>query len=604
MSGISDIDRPVEGGNARMGWVSDVGAEMLRRLGIKYVTQNPGSSFGGLHDSIVNYLGNENPTMLLCLNEMAVISIAQGYAKVTGEPMGCIVHSNVGLMNATMCIYNAWVDRVSMLIMGAGGPANADERVPWIHWIHTARDQGALIRHYTKWDDYPGSAKAIAESMLRANILSRTAPKAPVYICFDVALQQRELVEPLALPDMERFAVPEAPEPPAETIERAADLLIGAKSPVIMAGRVSRDQDDWDRRVRLAELLGAEVATDLKVAAAFPTDHPLHVGIPGYHFREPQRAAVENADVVLGLDWLDLGGILGFVHGGGPIKAKVIQCSVDSYVHNGWSMDHFRISPADVPILADPDLAVRRLLGAVEARLKGKKPKWDGKPKSDGYPSFPALSEKSPEATITPADLGVALDAARVGRAVSLARVPLGWAVESYHFRGPLDYLGTDGGAGVGSGLGNAIGSALALMDSDRIPVAVVGDGDFHQGVMALWTAAHYQIPVLVIVCNNRSNLNDEIIQEKIALDRGRPVENRWVGQKIDDPAIDIAALARAQGVDAEGPVASIGALPAALERAFAAVEAGQAFVLDVLVDQKASASTFSEGAGEDEEDS
>ena len=132
-------------GNPAMEWASDVAAEMLRRLGIRYVAPNPGSSFAGLHDSIVNYLGNRQPTMLLCLNEQVAVAIAHGFAKVNNEPMGVIMHSNVGLMNGIMGIFNAWVDRAPVYMMGATGPMDAAQRTPWIHWIHTMRDQAAPL---------------------------------------------------------------------------------------------------------------------------------------------------------------------------------------------------------------------------------------------------------------------------------------------------------------------------------------------------------------------------------------------------------------------------------------------------------------------------
>ena len=195
------IEQPTVAANSKLGYVSDVAAEMLRRLGLRYVVQNPGSSFAGLHDSLVNYLGNKDPTMMLALNEQVAVAIAHGYAKVTDEPMGVIMHSNVGLMNGIMGIYNAWVDRVPVYMMGASGPHDATQRTPWIHWIHNARDQAAMIRHFIKWDDSPGSAGALIESMLRANILGRTPPCGPTYICLDVAMQQRALDGELRLPD-------------------------------------------------------------------------------------------------------------------------------------------------------------------------------------------------------------------------------------------------------------------------------------------------------------------------------------------------------------------------------------------------------------------
>ena len=136
---------------------------------MKYVALNPGSSFRGLHDSLVNHLGNEDPQMLLCLHEEHAVAIAHGYAKVTGEPLAVILHSNVGLMHGTMAIFNAWCDRVPVLIYGATGPVDAALRRPWIDWLHTCRDQASMIRNYVKWDDQPGSMEAALESMLRAN---------------------------------------------------------------------------------------------------------------------------------------------------------------------------------------------------------------------------------------------------------------------------------------------------------------------------------------------------------------------------------------------------------------------------------------------------
>src|SRR5665213_2457202 len=129
-------------------WGSDAIAALLRAADIPYVVLNPGASFRGLHDSLVNFLGNERPRMLLCLHEDHVISIAQAYAKVTGKPLLTVVHSNVGLMHASMGIFNAWCDRMPMVVIGANGPMDAMKRRPWIDWIHTTQDQGALVRSF------------------------------------------------------------------------------------------------------------------------------------------------------------------------------------------------------------------------------------------------------------------------------------------------------------------------------------------------------------------------------------------------------------------------------------------------------------------------
>ena len=118
----------------------------------------PARAIAACTTRIVNFLGNEQPQMLLCLHEEAAVAIAHGYAKVTGKAMAAAVHSNVGLFHATMAIFNAWCDRMPILILGATGPVDAMKRRPWIDWIHTAADQGAIIRNFTKWDDQPASA--------------------------------------------------------------------------------------------------------------------------------------------------------------------------------------------------------------------------------------------------------------------------------------------------------------------------------------------------------------------------------------------------------------------------------------------------------------
>src|SRR5262245_413931 len=248
-------------------WGSDAIARMLHRLELPYVALVPGASFRGLHDSLVNDLGNKRPQMLTCIHEESSIAIAHGYAKASGQMMGAVVHSNVGLLHATMAIFNAWCDRVPMLILGATGPWDAAKRRPWIDWIHTASDQGALVRGYTKWDNQPASVPAAYDALLRGAQMATTAPRAPVYVNLDAALQEQKLDALPALPAPSRFAAPDPPMPAPELIQRAAELLSSASSPVILAGRLNRTEASWRARVALAEKLGARVLTDIKTGA-------------------------------------------------------------------------------------------------------------------------------------------------------------------------------------------------------------------------------------------------------------------------------------------------------------------------------------------------
>jgi thiamine pyrophosphate-dependent acetolactate synthase large subunit-like protein len=442
------------------------------------------------------------------------------------------------------------------------------------------RDQGALIRNYTKWDDQPSSIGAAQEAMLRANMIAQTAPRGPVYINLNLELQEDEIAAAPPHPETARFAPPPPLEPAGPVLRQAAELLARAERPVILMGRTSRDPEAWQRRIELAEAIGARVMTDRKAGAAFPTDHPLHAAGPATSLSPAGAELVAAADVILSLDWIDLAGTLkGACRGKAP-AGKVVQVSVDQYVHNGWSMDYQGLPPADVVLLAEPDAAVPALLAEVK-RLRPSAPPLPPVRERRGPPALSALETAS---IIEVPLLATALKEALAGAATSMIRLPLSWGEHLWDFRHPLDFLGADGGGGIGSGPGMAVGAALALRDGERLPVAVLGDGDFLMGVTALWTAVRNGIPLLILLANNRSFFNDELHQERVARERGRPAENRWIGQAIRDPDIDLAAMARAQGCVGIGPVDDPRRLLPALNEAVAAVRAGKVCVVDVHV--------------------
>src|ERR1700745_1289986 len=227
---IRELDRPVNLAPANTpGFGSDVVADTLRALEIPYIALNPGASYRGLHDSIVNFLGNETPQMLLCLHKESAVAIAHGYAKVTGMAMAAAVHSNVGLFHATMAIFNAWCDRQPVVVLGATGPVDAVKRRPWIDWIHTARDQGAIVRNYTKWDDQPASPAAAREALLRAAWLSNAPPRGPGYINLDADMQEAVLEKPLPPIEAQRYMPPIISAAPADQIAKAAEWLRAAR---------------------------------------------------------------------------------------------------------------------------------------------------------------------------------------------------------------------------------------------------------------------------------------------------------------------------------------------------------------------------------------
>jgi thiamine pyrophosphate-dependent acetolactate synthase large subunit-like protein len=570
------FDRPEGEPDENIAWVSDVAAQMLRRFGFPYISLCPGASYRGLHDSIVNHLGNETPSMVVCLHEDHSVAIAHGYAKATGEPMACVLHANIGLLHGMMALYNAWCDRVPMFVLGATGPMDSAQRRPWIDWIHTSSDQGGLIRDFVKWDNQPASAEAMIEAMCRANIVTRSEPTAPVYICLDAGLQETSLATVPELPDVGRFQPPPPPRASAQSLARAVELLSSAQKPLILIGRGDLTMDSWNARVKLAERLGACVMTDLRNHAGFPTDHPAHVVPPMGHqkMNAAARQIVNEADVVLSLEWWDVGTITNDEKDSPATKAKIINVMLDQALHNGAHMNYMRLGPVDVPVAASSDTFVADLL---ETLGPGRRDPWRARavPKQHQEGTRPTMVSIARElrAAFEDPDL------------VSISVLCRAWSSDVWPFRNPLAYLGRDGGGGLGSGPGIAVGAALGLHTRGRYNVAIVGDGDFAMGGSAVWSAARSRIPVLILVNNNRSYFNDEMHQDAVARRRNRPAANRWIGQRIADPLVDIAKLAESQGAVGIGPVTTVEALRAAVAKGVDVLKSGGVCVIDVHVD-------------------
>jgi thiamine pyrophosphate-dependent acetolactate synthase large subunit-like protein len=559
-----------------MEWGSDAMAATLRALDFPYAALVPGASFRGLHDSIVNYLGNETPRMLLCLHEEHAVAIAHGYARVTGKPMLAIVHSNVGLMHASMAIWNAWCSRTPVVIIGATGPLDAAKRRPWIDWIHTAVDQASLVRGFIKWDDTPASATAAIESIARAAKIASTAPFGPTYVVLDAGLQETPLENPLPMPDLTRFRAPRAAQPTPADIAETLAAVRAAKKPLLIVGRVARTLEAWNERVALAERLGLPVIADFKNGSVFPTTHALFVGQSGY---APASKALREADLVIDLDSIDLGGMLKDAYRNEPVQATIIASTLDHHLHGGSTMEYQKLAPVDIDITVGPDAFVHALLAAVPAPANGSA---NGAAKKPAATNGAAHAE--PGAPISIGQFSHEFIAAFDADEISFTRTANGVNPEHLVFRDPLKHLGHDGGGGVGSGPGIAVGVALALRGTGRIPVAGLGDGDYLMGCTALWTAVANDIPLLVVVANNGSYFNDEVHQEKVARMRKRPIERKWIGQRIEGPRPDLAGLARDQGAVGIGPISEVEELRAAFEQGLAEVRAGRVCVIDVHV--------------------
>ena len=358
-------------------WGSDAIAELLRVLEIPYIALTPGASFRGLHDSLVNYLGNARPELLLCIHEEHAVALAHGYARVTGKPLAVALHANVGLMHATMAIFNAWCDRIPMLLLGAVGPIDAMQRRPWVDWIHTSRDLGALVRGYTKWDDLPGSVGAALEAMVRGYRLSMTPPQAPVYICLDAALQEQAQAIPPPMPALDRLPAPIVGGVPSESLREAKALLESASKPLMMIGRVSNDIGAFERRVALAERLGAVVVTDIKTGASFPTQHALHPFPPSLVCRRTRGTdgARRRRHRQPRLDRSGRHADAGLRRRGSARQGRSIARWTSTCTTAGtWTTRRCR--PTDLSILVPPDALVAELLAVLGARASSRAAPW------------------------------------------------------------------------------------------------------------------------------------------------------------------------------------------------------------------------------------
>src|SRR5262244_4040359 len=255
------------------GWQSDVIVDLIKRYGFPHITLNPGASFRGLHDSLVNYGGNE-PPMMLCQHEEIAVQIAHGYAKATGKPMAVILHDLVGLLHACMAIYYAYIDRVPIFIIGATGPMDEGKRRPHIDWTHSALVQGNAVRDYVKWDYQPTSIEGVPESFARAYSIMTTEPQGPVYMWYDAALQEEPLARKVPLPPAGAAATPAPMAPDPHAIAAIADRLVAAEHPMLLAEYAGRRAGGFESIVELAETTGAAV-WDVNNALNFPNKHPL-----------------------------------------------------------------------------------------------------------------------------------------------------------------------------------------------------------------------------------------------------------------------------------------------------------------------------------------
>ncbi len=578
---------------AKQRWASDVIVDLLHRYQLPYAALNPGASYRGLHDSIVNY-GQNYPHMMLCQHEETAVQVAHGYAKASGRPMVAIVHNLVGLLHSNLAVYYAYIDRAPVFIVGATGPMDESKRRPRIDWTHTAHAQGQAIRDYTKWDYQPTVIDGVPESFARAYGVMMTEPQGPIYMCYDAWLQEQPLDHEVPLPPADAMAVPAPIAGDPAALAQAADLLTKAKRPVILTEYVGRDPRGFHALVQLAETLGAPVY-DVNSRLNFPGCHPLNLSMVKEVFRD--------ADLILCLDVRDwekptteLVSTTRSVKSIVPEDCVWIDIGFGDLELSSWAMDYQRLMHARLRVLGDTTLAIPALTELCRARIAadtalGKR--IAARSRSTARRHREARAQWAREAQEDWDAIPVSLprlasevwDVIRNEDWVLSAGTLEDWTRKLWDFdrsyRHPGKSLGTSTQFGI------SLGVALAHRDAGRLVVDMQPDGDLMFDAGALWVAAKHRIPMLAVMYNNRAYYNDWEHQLRVARQRGTPESRAHIGMDLDDPAPDFAGLARSMGWYAEGPIDRGGDIGAALKRAIAQVKAGKPALVDVLTQKR-----------------
>ena len=574
---------------------SDFMVDVCKTLNIDYMASCPGSTFRALQESFINYGKNKKPEWLTCLHEEVSVGMAHGYAKVAGKPMACMMHGTVGVQHGAMAMFNAYCDRVPIIMFTASaGPV--EDRRPGVEWMHSVQDGAVTVRDFTKWDDYPWSLQSFAESTARAYGLAVAQPPGPVLITADGKLQESELSKaeekklfiPKANINTQAFADPAA-------LRDIAKMLVAAENPVIMVDRYARSQEGVDNLVKLAEILQAPVV-DARGRMNMPSMHHL--------CQTPRSVALlGQADFILTLEPVDLFGQLNRVRDQierswrRTIKpgTKVVCISTHDLLVKANYQDFQRYSPADLYVTADAQASMPYLIDAVLKEVNGDRKTFfeaRGQKMKDAQKAFIAKSRE---------DAAIGWDSAPISGARLFGELwevvknedwafstPNNYAGNWQHRLWPLtkhyQYIGGSGGSGVGYEPVAALGAALAHRDEGRLSIGIVGDGNFNMAPHIMWTAAHHKIPMLTIIHNNRAYHQEVMHLQRMANRHNRDVTTASIGTTIENPNIDYAALAKSYGATAFGPVTDPKDLGDTLKKAVAAAKAGNPVLVDAIM--------------------
>ncbi|MBV8835426.1 MAG: thiamine pyrophosphate-binding protein, partial [Alphaproteobacteria bacterium] len=546
------------------------------------------------HEALINHGGNTKPEIITCPHEEIAVHMGQGYAKMVGKPLAMICHGVVGLQHASMAMYNAWCDRVPVVVMG-GNIIEANKRMPGAEWVHSAIDPGAIVRDFVKWDDQPTSLQHFAESAVRAYRIAMTPPMAPVMLSLDAELQENPIpdAETLRIPKLTRVTPPQGD---SAALAELARMLVAAENPVLIVDRVVRSEQGLANMVELAETLQCAVL-DNGGRMNFPSRHPLN--------QSYRRGIIAQADVIVAMEVNELWGSLNafsdrIVRSYRPSYkkgAKIVTLgSRDLYMKSNYQ-DFGRYQEVDLAIGGDAEASLPTLIELVKKQIDpAKKSAYEARGKKLAAARVAMVEQAKSDATIgwDASPITVARMCAEVYAQIkdedwSLVgtTIRLSWPQKLWDQKKTYHWNGGSGGAGIGYNLPASIGAALANKKHGRLTVAFGGDGDFMFVPGALWTAAHHKIPLLYVIQNNRAYHQEYMYLQAMAARHGRGISNTEVGIAITNPNVDYATVARGFGVHGEGPITDPNELGPALKRALAAVKSGQPALVDVVTDPR-----------------
>jgi thiamine pyrophosphate-dependent acetolactate synthase large subunit-like protein len=550
---------------------SDFMVDIFKSLGMDYMFSMCASSFMGIHESILNYAGNKSPEAITCTHEEISVAMANGYAKIDGRPVLVCAHATVGLQHAAMALYDAWCDRVPIYLV-LGNTTDAADRQGEVFWLHSAQDPCALVRDMTKWDDNPASLSHFAESAVRAYKIAMTPPLGPVAVVVDERMQEEHVPVELRVP---RLNVPTPPAGDSGAVAEVARLLVAAQSPVILASRAARTPAGLQLMVELAETLQAGVV-DSRRRLNFPTRHPLNGG------------SVNEADVVLALEAGDISGVARQAR---QRDAKVISITATHLFQRSNYQDFMRYAEVDVGVAADAEATLPALIEEVKRLTTGARQEaFRQRGVKVAEANRQTFERARTEATygwdaspVSTARLSMELWAQLKNEDWSYVTGWVNWPLRLWDFDKHYQYIGRAGAEGVGYYAPASVGAALANKKHGRISVSIQPDGDLMVAPGALWTAARHQIPILIVMQNNRAYHQEVMWFQRAALARNRSIALAEAGFGLGNPNIDFAKMAESMGVGSSGPISDPKDLAAAIRRGIGVVKRGEPYLIDVV---------------------